>query len=82
MTCVFLFYIVCRANVSTGEDPQPDGGELEDCAIIDLKTLYSMNQWNDVPCSLANVKQYICKLNIPVQGKFVVELNEEKGRYH
>ena len=58
-----------RANVSTGEAQQPDGGELEDCTIINLKDQYSMNQWNDVSCSVGDVKQYVCKLDISPEGR-------------
>lgn len=50
-----------RANSSTGVPQQPDGGELEDCAIIQLESQFSMNQWHDISCSATDVKQYICK---------------------
>ena len=62
-------FFISRANASTGEAQQPNGGELEDCTIIDLKDQYSMNQWNDVPCSLGDVKQYICKLSMLLKSK-------------
>ncbi|CAD5123495.1 DgyrCDS11838 [Dimorphilus gyrociliatus] len=51
------------ANTSITDRSQPDGGSLENCAVIELRNLYSTNQWHDVPCSVSNVKQFICKLD-------------------
>ncbi len=58
-----------RANTSTANTSQPDGGELEDCALIRLTSLSAINQWHDVPCALNDVKQYICKWPIREDGR-------------
>ncbi len=58
-----------RANTSTANTSQPDGGELEDCALIRLTSLSAINQWHDVPCALNDVKQYICKWPIGVDER-------------
>ena len=56
--------VLVRANTSSADTSQPDGGELEDCALIRLATLSAINQWHDVPCALNDVKQFICKQSV------------------
>ena len=57
-----------RSHASDTQPQQPDGGELEDCTMIQLDSLHSMNQWHDVPCSSDEVKQFICELSLTVSS--------------
>ena len=40
---------------------QPDGSSVEDCTLISLNNLYSINSWQDVPCAFNEVQQFICE---------------------
>ena len=39
---------------------QPDGSDVEDCAIVILDGLRFSPNWHDIPCASASSKQYIC----------------------
>ncbi|XP_071809330.1 uncharacterized protein [Asterias amurensis] len=40
---------------------QPDGLVLEDCSLINMHSLHSTQNWEDIPCSQRAASQYICK---------------------
>ncbi|XP_072178152.1 uncharacterized protein [Diadema setosum] len=40
---------------------QPNGGDLEECALINLHNLHSMSQWHDVPCASKSAMQLVCE---------------------
>ncbi|XP_041461945.1 uncharacterized protein LOC121413255 isoform X2 [Lytechinus variegatus] len=40
---------------------QPNGGDLEQCALIDLFNLHSMSQWHDIPCASKSAMQMVCE---------------------
>ena len=40
---------------------QPDGGKSEECAMIRLDSLHTLNTWHDIPCAFNEVRQYLCK---------------------
>ncbi|XP_070532232.1 uncharacterized protein [Ptychodera flava] len=52
---------------------EPSGGALEDCTVIELQELYSVNHWHDVACAYNNVKQYICKMPATYRGDNTAE---------
>ncbi|PIK48327.1 hypothetical protein BSL78_14811 [Apostichopus japonicus] len=40
---------------------QPNGGNMEECSLIELTNLHSTNHWHDVPCASTDTSQYICE---------------------
>ncbi|XP_071950772.1 uncharacterized protein [Antedon mediterranea] len=42
-------------------DRQPLGGSLEECTVISMLTLHSVNQWFEVACEYPSTNQFICK---------------------
>ena len=43
---------------------QPDGAEVEDCAMITLESVHSTRSWHDIPCAYDKVRQFLCKQDI------------------
>lgn len=41
---------------------QPDGAEVEDCAMIRLDSIHSTDSWHDIPCAYDRVRQLLCEL--------------------
>ena len=39
---------------------QPDGGKLEACTVIEIKSVHFTDNWKDVPCASDEATQYIC----------------------
>ncbi len=51
-----------RQDIYGQQRQQPDGSSVEDCTLVSLNNLYSINSWQDVPCAFNEVQQFICEL--------------------
>ena len=45
------------------ERKEPDGSNLENCAILtwDHESPTDLEKWKDVPCAISNIHYYLCE---------------------
>ena len=52
---------------------QPDGGKLEACTVIEIKSVHFTDNWNDVPCASEEATQYVCSKSVERSKYFLFQ---------
>lgn len=47
---------------------EPNGGDFEDCSVINLRSIRFSSSWKDIPCASREVRGYACEYDVGDNG--------------
>ncbi|XP_077989864.1 uncharacterized protein LOC144444325 [Glandiceps talaboti] len=70
-----------NSPASGGGKNQPDGMHFEHCAKIEVSNIRRTDYWQDIPCALNTIRQYICKQPAIYEGGIADQIYHGTSKY-